>query len=325
VNQTRFSRRTTIQGAIAAGLFAALPTIARANQSATPSPQASFPRTITHALGETTIPAAPKTIVAASDFTDLDYLLALDRPPVLFGFTNAWESGFMPWQTAAADLPQFDASGETDLEAIAAAKPDLIVAMASVESIYPQLSAIAPTVVLGWDTEWRAGLRMVAAATGADAAAEDAIAGAEALIAETANQLAPLAERKIMVGFTYGDVFYIWGEKTPTAVLFSELGLTFVPGPEPFLTSASLEQANLLADADILLSVNSDPAGIASQEASPLFSTLPAVQAGRYGVVDIVLARALGDSLSPISLPWGLPQMASLLESLDRGEGKRLA
>ena len=154
-------------------------------------------------LGETTIPARPERIVAGTDFVDLDYLLTLGIDPVLFGFSNAWESGAMPWQSAAADLPTFDASADLDLEAIAAAHPDLILTM------------------------------------------------------------------PMMVGFQYGDAFYIWGEESGGGAIFQELGLDFIGGADPVLQQTSLEQVSLLAPAEILLSVDSDPAGIALQEASP--------------------------------------------------------
>ncbi|HWK80221.1 MAG TPA: hypothetical protein VNP95_05620, partial [Thermomicrobiales bacterium] len=122
------TRRKAISYGAAAALLATVPGGARA-ADATPSasPVGAYPRTIVHEMGETVIPAQPVRIVATSDFMDLDYLLTLGVDPVLYGFTNAWESGSMPWQETAG-LPSFDAATDLDLEAIVAAKPDLIVA-----------------------------------------------------------------------------------------------------------------------------------------------------------------------------------------------------
>jgi iron complex transport system substrate-binding protein len=324
--EIRLDRRAFVAGGFAAGFGLALARSTSAQQ-ATPaaSPAAEFPRTIAHALGETTVPVPPIRIVAVSDFIDFDFLQTLGVEPVLYGFSNAWNSGAMPWQADAASLPSYDAAGDPDLELIAAAKPDLIVGMASVEAVYPQLSQIAPTIVLGWDTGWRAGLRMVAAATGLDGIAEEKIVETEEFIAAANLELAPIADKTLMVAFQYSDTFYIWGAETPASKLFLELGLNFAGGPEPFLTSASLEQVNLLNDAEIVLSVASDPDALAVQEASPLFQGLPAVRNGGYGVLDVVLARSLGDGLSPLSLPWGMPRFIELVTGLAHGQGKKLS
>jgi iron complex transport system substrate-binding protein len=325
VYERSISRRRMLaagSGIVLAGLCAR-----RANAAAgTPvsSPAADFPRTIAHAMGETIVPARPERVACTGDFIDLDFLLALDIEPVLYGFTNAWSSGAMPWQTAAADLPSFDAAGELDLEAIVIAHPDLIVAMPSDGAGYERLSEIAPTIVLGWDTEWRSGLRTVADALGLEHVADARIATAESLIAEGRRTLEPISTKRLMVGFQYGDTFYIWGDQTPAAKLFIELGLNVVGGPEPILTATSLEQVILLEDAEILLSVASDPEGIAMQEASPLFRSLPAVQNGGYEVLTVVQARALGDGLSPISMPWVMPRFIELMTRVAGGGGKRL-
>lgn len=323
--RAELTRRGVLMGAMAAGLLTLLPH-AEAGAQATPSasPTTSFPKTIRHEMGETVIPTKPTRIVAASDFNDLDYLLALGVEPVLFGFTNAWDSGSMPWQTVTADLPSFDATGDLDLEAIAGASPDLIVATPTILDAYPTLSEIAPTVVLGWNTAWRDGIRLIASALGLESVAETRIAEADAQLAEVKAQLAPIADRTLMVAFTYADTFYIWGDEPSGSKLFKELGLNFIGGEEPSLTSASLEQVNLVAEAEILLSVASDPAGIAEQEASPLFQSLPAVKNGGYGVLTVIQGRAISDSLSPISIPWIMPQFVELMLALAAGEGKRL-
>lgn len=320
------TRRKAISRSAGVAFLAAMPGGLRA-ADATPSasPAGTFPRTVSHEMGETVIPAKPVRIVAASDFMDLDYLLVLGVEPVLYGFTNAWDSGSMPWQTAATDLPSFDANADLDLEAIAAARPDLIVATPMIQDAYPTLSDIAPTVVFGWDTDWRVGLRLMATALGLETVAEARIAEADALIADARTQLAPVAAKPMMVAFEYGETFYIWGDEPAGAKFFRELGLNFVGGSEPSLLAASLEQVKLVAGAEILLSVASDPEGIAVQEASPLFRSLPAVQNGGYEVLTVIQARALGDGLSPLSLPWVMPQFVELMLRLGEGGGKTLS
>ncbi len=325
VNRTQHvSRRRFTQGALAAGSLALLPGIAVAQATPAASPVASgaWPRTISHAMGDTVIPAQPQRVVAASDYIDLDYLLALGVAPVAYGFTNAWGSGAMPWQEAAADIPSFDVSvGDPDLEAIVGAAPDLILAMPSEQAVYDQLSAIAPTVILPWDAEWRTALTLAATALGLEDVAAEQIAATDTLIAEARETLAPVADLPFRFAFQYGDTVYVWGEETAGGRFFTELGLNFIGGDDPYLTSLSPEEVGLLADAEIILSTESDPEGIVAQEANPLFTGLPAVQRGGYDVLTVVEGRALSD-LSPISIPWNLPGFIELYQRVANGEGR---
>jgi iron complex transport system substrate-binding protein len=172
----------------------------------------AFPVTLTHAMGETTIPARPERVVSASDFIDLDLLLSLGVEPVLYGFSNAWDSGEMPWQSAALGLPTFDAAGDLDLEAIVAARPDLIVTIPVYRTNgYELLSEMAPKIVLDWSTEWREGTRLVGRAVGLEERAEERIAETETLIAAASETLAPIAGKPVMVGFQYQDAFLYLG------------------------------------------------------------------------------------------------------------------
>ncbi|MDZ7727013.1 MAG: ABC transporter substrate-binding protein [Dehalococcoidia bacterium] len=289
-----------------------------------PAEASLFPRTIAHSAGETTVPARPERVVALKDFNDLDYLLTLGVEPVAYGFTNAWESGSMPWQSAASEIQTFDASGEVDLEAVAATNPDLIVTMPVGEDVYAQLGEIAPTIVLDWGTPWREGLRWVAAGLGEERA-EEAIDGVASRLDAMREALDETTrEKKLMVGFMYGDTLYVWGTKVQAMVVFSEMGLNAVSGPEPELASLSLEQANVLEQAEILLSVASDPEAIATQEASPLFRQLPAVQSGGYDVLPVAESRALGDGFSPLSIEWVQGRIVERLNRLAAGRGKQL-
>lgn len=326
IDPGRFTRRGMLRGSLATALLFAHGQRVHATPVAGTPVGDAFPVTLAHAAGEATIPARPQRVVAASDFIDLDYLLSLHVQPVLYGFSNAWESGVMPWQSAAEGVPTFDASGDPDFEAIAAAQPDLIVTMPLyVENGYDILSEIAPTIVLDWSTLWRDGLRLVARAVGRSPEAEASIRETERLIAAVKQQLEPISNKRLMVGFEYFDSFFIWGTEGGGPQFFRELGLNVLGGPDPILAEISLEQLDLLKPAEILLSVASDPAGIAAQEENPLFRALPAVQEGGYGVLSVIEARAVSDGLSPISIAWGLPTFVKLLETLAAGKGKRLA
>jgi iron complex transport system substrate-binding protein len=107
--------------------------------------------TITHAFGETTIPAPPKRVVSAG-FTEQDALLAVGVVPI--ATTEWWGNqpyAVWPWATSALGGAQPSVLSLTDgidVDKIAALKPDLIIAInAGCDAdTYQKLSAIAPTV-----------------------------------------------------------------------------------------------------------------------------------------------------------------------------------
>ncbi|GAA2071135.1 ABC transporter substrate-binding protein [Actinomadura alba] len=132
-----------------------------------------FPRTVTHFLGRTEIPAAPKRIVALSS-GQLDGVLALGVVPV--AATMAIRSELVPVYLARA-FPQHSGAlagmvnlgtrFEPNLEAVIAARPDLILMNNMLAELYPKLSRIAPTVVAqGTGDHWKRDLLIIGAALG---------------------------------------------------------------------------------------------------------------------------------------------------------------
>ncbi|WP_226365182.1 iron-siderophore ABC transporter substrate-binding protein [Pseudonocardia sp. ICBG162] len=162
-----------------AGGDGAAPTALPAGQGS-PEPDGVFPRTVTHEMGTTTIPAEPRRIVVIST-GQLDGLLSLGVVPV--GSTRADQATMVPGYLTAA-FPQYraglaamaDVGLRTDpaIEAVAAARPDLILAnVAGAKDFYPQLSAIAPTVMTrGNGVNWKTDLLLVGSALGRAGAAQ---------------------------------------------------------------------------------------------------------------------------------------------------------
>ena len=113
---------------------------------------AQKPVRMTHKYGTTTIPAAPKRVVAAG-FNDADYVLALGLKPVgVANFIGPFREQQRSWakeQLAGSDPPLVSNSdGELRFERIAALDPDVIVFYSYLEEgDYRRLAAIAPTVV----------------------------------------------------------------------------------------------------------------------------------------------------------------------------------
>ena len=107
--------------------------------------------TVKHAFGETKIPSAPTRVVSAG-LNDADFLLAVGVVPIaVTDWFGAQPFGVWPWATAklgAAQPAVLNLVNGIDTDAIAALKPDLIVATNAGldKDTYTKLSGIAPTV-----------------------------------------------------------------------------------------------------------------------------------------------------------------------------------
>jgi iron complex transport system substrate-binding protein len=107
--------------------------------------------TVTHAFGETKIPAPPKRVVSAG-LTEQDDLLALGVVPVaVTDWFGGEPFGVWPWaqpKLGAAQPVMLSLAEGIQVDQIAGLKPDLIVATnAGLDAdTYATLSAIAPTV-----------------------------------------------------------------------------------------------------------------------------------------------------------------------------------
>ncbi|YCN57597.1 ABC transporter substrate-binding protein [Rhodococcus erythropolis] len=282
-------------------------------------------REVINALGTTTISGKPERIVVASDFTDLEFLLSLGVHPVAYGNTGAWDRGALPWQSTAgiADLESFDTTGEISPEIIARYSPDLIIGMKTyLEPAAERLSQIAPVIALDWTTSWRDGVATVGQAAFVDEAAAAAIARTDALISDTAASLNGLGGKTIMIGSMYGDQLYVQGDASAPGVLLRELGLNYRGYNAEQMTALSMEQAEVLAPADILLSLASDQEATTRLENFAVFQNLPAVKARAYAPVELLLSNAFVDNFGPLSAPYALPQLAEVLTGLAAGQGK---
>ncbi|QUR69640.1 iron-siderophore ABC transporter substrate-binding protein [Mycobacterium spongiae] len=126
------------------------------------------------------VPADPQRIVALSG-DQLDGLCALGLQSRVVAAALPDDSSSQPAYLGEAvhDVPGAGTRSSPDLEAIAAAHPDLILGSAALTpTLYSQLAAIAPTVFTGAPgAAWEDNLRSVGAATARSAAAEDLIAG----------------------------------------------------------------------------------------------------------------------------------------------------
>ncbi len=121
-----------------------------------PQSNDAFPVTIEHALGSTTIDAAPQRVVTLG-YTDHEPLLALGVEPV--GMAEWWGSGMdesWPWTKdywKGMTPTYINSGGDFNFEQIASLAPDLILALyADIDTeTYKKLTSIAPTVAQSKD------------------------------------------------------------------------------------------------------------------------------------------------------------------------------
>ncbi|TDU06690.1 iron complex transport system substrate-binding protein [Streptomyces sp. 846.5] len=253
-----------------------------------------FPRTVGHFEGSTTVKAQP-TRIAVLSTGQLDDLLSLGVVPTVT--TRAQNAGLVPDYLAQAfpqDKKQLAAMADAgtrtapNLEALAAAKPDLILVNDSLGDLYPKLAKIAPTVVTaGNGINWKRDLLLVGAAVGKGQAAqklldgytEEAAAVGKPLGAPTVSMVRFTADRTRMFGvssFT-GSIAVDMGLKRPKAQQFNAVSQDV--GAESIDT----------VDGDwIFYSVQGDASktDAGSVLAGPLWKSMGAVKAGHAVKVD---------------------------------------
>lgn len=310
--------------------------------AATEAPaSATFPVTITNTFGETTIEAQPER-VATVNWGNHDVPIALGVAPVGIQLTTYGDDdgdGVLPWTFAG--LEALDATGdalpvlfdETDgipFEQVANTEPDVVLAAYSglTEEDWTTLSEIAPTVSypeFAWGTSWKDMALIDGEALGLKAEAQALVDDVVAQIDEA------LAERPDVEGKT---VAYTWidpadpstiGVYTPLDArvqLLSDLGLVDAPSvvelagdTDQFYVNLSAEEADTLADVDVLVTYGDDTT-LETLQADPLIGKIPAVERGSVVVVpnaEPISAATSGPTV--LSIPWVLEDYLDLFQA----------
>lgn len=150
-------------------------------------------RTITTAFGDVEVDGQPETVVTLYEGA-LDSAIAVGAQPVGAVITRGGQNVANYIQEAAGDIEIVGTPGETNLEAVIALQPDIILASAwTSEEQYQLLSRIAPTIVLDvpayQDDTWKRELTLFARALGREDRAEEVIARVEQRAAEVRAQV----------------------------------------------------------------------------------------------------------------------------------------
>ncbi|KKB80985.1 hypothetical protein VW35_02080 [Devosia soli] len=290
----------------------------------------SFPVTIEHALGSTTIEAQPERVVTWG-WSAQDVTIDLGVAPVGMPFFayGGGEDGILPWTEAAIaergmDMPAILPNvTEPPIEAIAALAPDVILAPYSglTPDEYALLSNIAPVVAYPekpWFASWQQVVTMTGEALGRSAEAEKLVADTETFLkAELAKYPdAPGTVFANVVNRNDGQVS-VRLEGDPRVQLFADIGL--VPSEAPkdaaindtgIAYAVSYENFDKIPGEMLLIFFN-DQKSADDFFALDLIKLSPLVSKGAYTkLIGEELTMAVSGAVTPISLRWGFPQVA---------------
>ncbi|MEW4460923.1 iron-siderophore ABC transporter substrate-binding protein [Roseibium algicola] len=263
-------------------------------------------RDVTDSMGTVTVPDAPKRIVVLTN-EGTEALLALGVTPV--GAANSWNGD--PWWDHISDAMDgaepVGKESAVNLELIAALEPDLILANKQRhEEIYPQLTAIAPTVMSKeLRGDWKINFRLYAEALGKEQEADAAIADYDASVADLREKLGDhLNEEVSVIRFVPGQI-RIYQLDSFSGVLLKDIGFHRPANQnvEEFAIRTGKESIPDM-DGDRIFYFTYDTGdgkGTSLEEevlADPLWQSLSAVKAGKVHQVSDAIWNTAGGILA---------------------------
>jgi iron complex transport system substrate-binding protein len=298
-----------------------------------------YPVTIDHAFGTTVIAQKPERVATVA-WANHEVPLALGIVPVGFARANFGDDdgdGLLPWVAErlaeiGADTPVlFDEGDGIDFEAVAATRPDVILAAYSglSQAEYETLSQIAPVVAYPdhpWSTDWREMIRLNSAGLGMTGEGEALIADIEAQIAGAVGRYPELRGKSAMFvthlnPMDLGTVNFYTTNDTRVK-FFEDLGLAFPASvveatqPGKFSGSVSTERVDTFEDVDIVVTYG-DQQLLTSILANVLLAKVPAVTNGSF----VLLGRGpVGTAANPtpLAIPYVLDEYTAMLAEAAR-------
>lgn len=299
----------------------------------TEAPAAEYPIRIAHAHGETVIESKPVRVATVA-WANHEVALALGIVPV--GMNKArWGDddgdGVLPWvedrlAELGADVPVlFDETDGIDLEAVAATRPDVILAAYSgiTREEYDALSKIAPTVAypdVAWGASFQEMVLLNSAGLGLAAEGERFVADLEAEMAETFAAYPQLVGKSVWFGYIDpADLsqigYYTTHDSRPAFTNDLGMGTPALIAERSAVENGyftiSAERADELDDVDIFVTVG-DATTLAALQADPVLATIPAIADGRVVILEDSTPLAASANPTPLSIGWGLADYLDL-------------
>lgn len=241
-----------------------------------------FPRTVRHAMGETTLEAAPLRIVTL-DPGELDAAVQLGFVPVGTAEYGSYKLADYVLE-AVEGITLVGSVDEPDLEAIIGLKPDLILSSKLRHADrYEVLSEIAPTVFAERPgVSFKQNLKLYAQATGAETAAAEVVARYEESV-RALNAKLPNPRPSVSIVQMRPDGIRFYQTANFLGVILSDLG--FPRGEkenvDAFAVDLGEEQIGEYADGEMIILAVVNPedndfaAGVLE---GPIWQHVPAVQ-----------------------------------------------
>ena len=292
-------------------------------------PAEGFPVTINHKFGETTIPDRPTRVVSVG-YNEHDFLLSLGVVPVgVRDWYGDQPNSVWPWGQEALGGAEPAIVGDTtglNYEAIAAAKPDVIVGIWSgmTDGEYELLSEIAPTIAqpddyIDYGTPWQEQTMILGQVTGRTAEAEAAVARVQERITQARADNPDWEGRTAAVGFYFEGNPGAYNSEDPRSRFLTDLGFV-IPGyfdesaDDSFFFASSGETLVEDFDVDLVVWI----AGAEEQYADLVAAlpTRPALRAHQDGAElfgSTLLTGAFSHS-SPLSLEFVLDTLVPELQ-----------
>ncbi|OWV37138.1 ABC transporter substrate-binding protein [Mameliella alba] len=256
--------------------------------------------------GTVTVPDDPRRVVVLTN-EGTEAVLSLGITPV--GAANSWNGD--PWwdhiSDSMADAMPVGTESAINLEAVAALQPDLILGnFARQEDIYPQLSAIAPTVLSErLRGDWKVNYRLYSEALGLEKEGAARIADYDAKVARLRKNLGDhLNEEVSVIRFLAGQI-RIYQLDSFSGVLLKDVGFAR-PGIQDADAFAIRTGKEAIPDMDgdrifYFTYDNGNGEGhAAAQDAldDPLWQSLSAVRAGKVHAVSDAIWNTAGGILA---------------------------
>lgn len=311
-------------------------TVKADDSSSTQDNDASFPVTIEHRYGSTTIEEEPRRVVTVG-FSDHDAVLALGVVPVgLREWYGDYERGVWPWaeELLGDAKPAVLDSGDLNFEQIAVLKPDLILALYSglEEGEYDKLSQIAQTVAqsgehVDFGTPWQEVTRVAGQALGKADEANELVGEVEAKFEAIRADHPEFDGVELAYAGVYGEEkFYVETKGSTRVQILLDLGFKIPAelaalGADKFYHDLSPERLDLL-DQQVVLWEPADLSQMPAVENNALYQGLAVAREDReVFLTDPVIAGAMAHStvLSlPVVLDELVPQLAAAVAKVDR-------
>jgi len=248
-------------------------------------------RAIKHLLGTTEIAGKPQRVVAL-EFSFVQALDAIGVVPVGISDDNQ-PKRIEQLLGKTIDYSPVGTRLEPNLELVSALTPDLIIADELRHSaIYPQLSAIAPTIVLNsWEGDYptiKESVVTIADALGDREKGEKAVADHEALIAGLVAKIPAGEKRRFLLAVATPDSMSLHTSASFTGSVFKAMGLTpAVESANDTVESGAGLERLIAVNPDVLL-VATDAGGTVLDQwkGNSAFANISAVKSGTIFEVD---------------------------------------